>query len=528
MQKPHLSLVEALHNPACYDHPVERVELVETHISWVFLAGDFAYKLKKPVDFGFLDFSTLAKRRHFCHEEVRLNRRFAPQLYLDVIRIGGTADTPQLGGCPAFDYLVKMRRFPRQAELDLMLQQQRLTPYQMGQFADYLARIHQQLPIARQPSRFGSPAAICAPMLENFTQLRPLLATSAAEKQLNELESWSQTAFESLRPLLEQRKQQGHIRECHGDVHLANMAWLDERPVLFDCIEFNENFRWIDVLNDIAFLLMDLDDRGAAHLGWHFLNRYLQQTGDYRGLALLNFYKLYRALVRAKVIYLRLAQAGLSDTDREVEIGLAQSYLDLATGYSRPQPPVLLITHGFSGSGKTHFINQFAPQYAAVCIHSDIERKRLYGLNATAGSGSAVDAGIYTEPASQKTYQRLEELATIILKSGFSVIVDATFLKQQQRRRMQQLAIGLDSALIILDFPLEPDELIRRVEQRRRLPEQISEATVAVLQNQLKQAQPLTPQEQQKTIIVHPDSTPAAVARVVQKLQARGRESAVR
>lgn len=517
MKKTLATLVEALHNPACYDHPADRVKLIETHISWVFLAGNYAYKLKKPVNFGFLDFSTLRKRRHFCQEELRLNRRFAPQLYLDLVSIGGSAEKPVFGGSPTIDYMVKMKRFSRQDELDLMLTQGRLTAEQIEQFADYLAHSHKLAPQLDRQTEFGSPNAINTPVQDNFLQLRPLLPEPAKQNQLSELESWSQATFDKLRNLMQQRKQQGFIRECHGDVHLANMLWHDEQPLLFDCIEFNDNFRCIDVVSDYAFLLMDLDDRGAASFGWRFLNSYLRKTGDYQGLPLLNYYKSYRAMVRAKVNYLRLSQAGLQAAERKIDSKLAQSYLDLASRYSRPRKTPLIICHGFSGAGKSTFINRLAPLYGAVSLHSDIERKRLHGLDATETSQSGVARGIYSEQASRKTYLRLQESAEIILESGLPVIVDATFLRQRQRDQMQQLAARLNVPFRILDFPLSEKELYNRVERRSKQPGQVSEATAAVLHKQMEQSQPLTPGEKRNVLKVHPDSLPEVIAAQLDK-----------
>ena len=515
MQNFHTLLVKRLHNPACYDHPVNQVHLVETHISWVFLAGNFVYKLKKPVNFGFLDFSTLSKRHHYCLEELRLNQRFASELYLDVVSIGGSPEKPVVGGTPAIDYLVKMKRFSRQNELDLLLQQNQLTPYMIEQFAEYLADLHQQAPRINSNQSFGSLESVQSPVQENFDQIRPLLPDPVHQQQLTELESWSQSSFDKLRNLMLQRKGEGFIRECHGDVHLANMLWLNEQPVLFDCIEFNDNFRCIDVINDCAFLLMDLDDRGAESLSWQFLNRYLHQTGDYQALPLLNYYKSYRALVRAKVICLRLNQPGLSDIERKLDNGLLQSYLDLAGSYSQSKKAPLIISHGFSGSGKSTFINQLVPLYGAVSILSDIERKRIHGLEATAQSNSEVDAGMYTEQASQQVYNRILSLSETLLKSGFPVIVDATFLRLQQRRQMQQLASRLESPFIILDFPLKKEELLRRVASRSRQSGQVSEATSEVLNKQWEQEPPLTTLENQACIKVHPDSSPEFIVDLI-------------
>ena len=385
------TLTAKMLEPDFYPHPVAQVELIETHISLVFLAGDYAYKLKKPLNLGFLDYSNLEKRQHCCLEELRLNRRFSSQLYLGVCQIGGPPDDLRLGGTPAVDYLVQMRRFPCQAQLDRLLEAGGLGSEQLESFADLLADFHSQAAVAAAGSDFGSPAAVLAPVAENFTQMAPLLGDDASRKLLLELQNWSETAGQRLQPILQERKETDCIRECHGDLHLANMVWWQQRPLLFDCIEFNPNLRWIDPISEVAFLIMDLDDRGEPLLAWAFLNRYLQQCGDYQGLHLFTFYKVYRALVRAKVACLRLQQPGLDAEEESKDRDLVHSYLELASSYLNPPAPRLLICHGLSGSGKTSFITRLAPHCGAIRIHSDVERKRLAGLTATAASGSPPD-----------------------------------------------------------------------------------------------------------------------------------------
>lgn len=514
------ALIKALHEPGFYDHPVDRVEFAETHASWVFLAGEFAYKLKKPLDLGFLDFSTLERRRHFCHEELRLNRRFAPQLYLEVVSIGVAGGRPKLKTEPACDYAVKMKRFPARQQLDRMQEEGRLTPEHLERFATLIAHLHRQAPVAGPAQDFGSPESVIAPIRQNFVQIKPLLPSDMQER-LARLERWSLAAGRQLRSCLRHRKQQGFIRECHGDVHLRNMAWFNDAPLLFDCIEFNENLRWIDLVNDIAFLVMDLDDRGEAGLGWRFLNSYLQESGDYQGVRLLNFYKVYRAMVRAKVTCLRLSQDDLSAAERAEDQRLAQSYLALAESYTTARPPLLIMTHGLSGSGKTTFIKRLAPCWGALCIHSDVERKRLHHLQDTASSHSPVGAGLYSKEASTATYRRLQELANLLLAAGFSTIVDATFIRKESRESMRRLAEKQQVPLVILDFPLAMEELEHRVRQRVRQPAQISEATPEILAFQRTHAEPLSRAEQKKAIRVLPDADVAIVAEQLAGLQSR-------
>ncbi len=504
-------LIQAMQQPAFYDHPVARVERIETHISWVFLAGDFAYKIKKPVNFGFLDFSSLAKRQHFCQEELRLNRRFAPQLYLAVKTIGGDPAAPALNAQPPLEYAVKMQRFPQAAQLDRLLAAGLLQSRQVESFATYIAERHQAAPIAERSRDFGSPRAVIEPTAVNFAQIRPLLPTAELQ-QLEKLEQWSRKTALQLEPLFQQRKAAGFIRECHGDVHLANMAWLDEQPLLFDCIEFNENLRWIDVISDIAFLVMDLDDRGKAQLGRRFLNRYLQESGDYQGLPLLRFYQAYRAMVRAKVTCLRLAQPGLNAAEHAQDLALYHSYLALADRYTATPAKALIITHGLSGSGKSSFARELADHCGAIHLQSDRERKRLHGLAATAVSHSPLDGGIYTDRANRATYERLRSLAEIGLAADYPVIVDATFLQKKQRNLLRRLAAEQQVPLLILDFPVPEKELQRRLRQRAATGDDPSEGTLQVLVRQLTLQQPLSQTEQQQTLIVAPASTATELA----------------
>lgn len=499
-------------NPEFYDHPVTAVELIETHISWIFLAGEFAYKVKKPVNLGFLDFSTLQKRQYFCNEELRLNRRIAPQFYLAVVTIGGDRDSPELNGVPVFEYAVKMKRFPQEHQLDRMLAAGGLTVAHLDKFAAYIAAIHQRIAAAAADTPYGTPQAVMAPVIQNFRQIKSLASDKEMLSQLDRLESWSFSAYEQLKDVLRQRKAAGFIRECHGDIHLGNMAWYNEEPLLFDCIEFSDNLHWIDTVNDIAFLLMDLEDRGEEVLAGYFLNAYLRASGDYAATALLRFYKVYRALVRAKVIALRLSQSGLPPAERAADHKLLLSYLDLASSYVAKPRPVLMITHGLSGSGKSFFAGRLAPLCAAVTLHSDVERKRLFNVPLYAGSQSSVAGGIYSAEAGAKTYDRLCELAAIQLAAGISVIIDATFTGRDKRYQARALAEKYQVPFFMLDFPLGEEELKRRLVARSKPGESVSEATTEVLDYQRAHEDPLSQDETLNVLRVFPETQPMAIA----------------
>ncbi|MCW8827895.1 MAG: AAA family ATPase [Gammaproteobacteria bacterium] len=487
-------LIQSLLDPAAYPHPAERCELIETHISWVILAGDYVYKIKKPFDLGFLDFSTLEKRRFYCDEELRLNRRLAPAIYLDTVAIGGTPRHPELGAqTKVIEYAVKMRRFPQQAQLDRMLARGQLEKRHIDAFARMAAAFHQRVAMADAQSEFGTPAQVWQPVAENFSQIREHAGTAANETQLAGLEQWSRQRFERLTPLLKQRKENGFIRECHGDMHLRNLAWIGDEPLAFDGIEFNPALRWIDVISEVAFLVMDLQARKQPQLAQRFLNNYLEISGDYEALQLLPFYLVYRALVRAKVAAIRSAQAGLEANGREEARQEFAAYLALAEGYTRPGRPAVIIARGMSASGKTTLTGPLLERLEAIRLRSDVERKRLFGLQAETDGRAAPGEGIYSSAASERTYDRLAQLAQKVLVAGYPVIIDAVCQHHAQRQCFTRLARERGIACLIVEFTATPNELRRRIVSRKK---GASDADLAVLEHQLAGWQPLTAAEQ--------------------------------
>ena len=491
-----MSLIEALQNPALYDHPVQGFRVMETHISWVLLTGSYAYKIKKPVDLGFLDFSTLERRRHDCEEELRLNRRLAPALYLAVVPITGSAASPVLGGeGRVIEYAVKMREFPQDAQLDRVLDRGELQGEHISRLAQTVSEFHARASVAAAESPFGSAELLWQPVLQNFEQIRPHLDNDEDRELLDKLQAWSEQTHGRLTAVWQTRKRDGFIRECHGDMHLGNMALVDGEVIIFDCLEFNERLRWIDVMSEVAFVTMDLYDRGRPGLAHRFLNDYLQHSGDYEGLRVLRFYQVYRALVRAKVACIRLTQEGISETERAAARTHYRQYLRLAERYTHPIPTPLIITHGLSGSGKTTISDALLESSGAVRVRSDVERKRLFGLSAEARSGSGVATGLYSPDATARAYERLAALARTIITAGFPAIVDAAFLQHQQREQFRDLAERLQVPFVIFHCSTSPERLRRRVQQRTSQGHDASEANLQVLEHQLLTQDPLRADE---------------------------------
>ena len=471
-------LVAALLDPHCYPHAAKSVRLFETHISWVLLAGRHAYKIKKALDLGFLDYTTLRARQHYCDEEIRLNRRLAPQLYLETVAIGGSPRHPVFGSTHRpVESAVKMRRFPPSRQLDRLLARGRLEAAHFDRLAATLAHFHASLPTATDTA-CGTAASIRSAALQNFEQLQALLPQSAPLRALlTETRRNCECSADALAPFFEQRRTRGYVRECHGDLHLGNIVLLGDEPVPFDGIEFSPELRWIDVISDIAFLYMDLLYRGQFAFAARLLNGWLERTGDYTGLAGLPFYCAYRAMVRAKVGAIRAQQQGLSAAARKRETLACRKHIELARDCLTPRHPALLITHGLPGSGKTTFSQAALEALGAIRIRSDVERKRLFGLAAHADSGGS----IYGRDATQRTYAHLLQLARGLLLAGFPVIVDAAFLQREERMQFRELAQELKLPFAIASLQARDDTLRARVAARQSRGDDASEAGLEVL-----------------------------------------------
>ena len=498
--------------------------VIETHISWVLLIGDYAYKIKKAVDLGFLDYLELSSREHFCAEELRLNRRTAPGLYLEVVGIGGSASAPQLGAQPAIEYAVKMRRFADDALLDARLRQGEVTAAHIDALASAVAHFHQRAAVVDARTTYGSAATIRAAAMQNFGQMRALLTDATDLQRIATLEQSTMREWEGCAPLFVLRREQGRVRECHGDLHLGNIALIGDAPptrywrsqpfagggalqslphrratphrvatapVPFDCIEFSPALRWIDVLDEIAFTMMDLLHHGRADMAWRFLNAYLETSGDYAGVGVLRFYLGYRAAVRAKVAAMRASQS--AGRDRTQHLQACRAHLELGLRCLSARRSAMIITNGLPGSGKTTFAQYVVEQAGALRIRSDVERKRQFGLDALQDSRK-LDVDIYSKDATAQTYGRLLELARAVLEAGYTVVVDAAFLRADERGQFHALARACGVEFVIASLHADDNTLRTRLRARSH---DASEADAAVLQKLQAVQQPLNARERQ-------------------------------
>ncbi|HET8637274.1 MAG TPA: AAA family ATPase [Acidobacteriaceae bacterium] len=496
----HRRRADALQYPRAWPDPVDSVELIETHISTVLLGGDYAYKLKKPVNLGFVDFTRLDQRHYYCTEELRLNRRLAPRVYLDVVAVTEDAAGPRFGDAArVVDWAVKMRRFPQSALLGKRAQNKVLEPDLIERLAAMLAGFHAGAPVATDS--YGAPERITRRALENFEALAHTFTTEEQEARLQRLYSWTQEAAQRLAPVFEQRRRQGHVRECHGDLHLDNIILWEGELAAFDCIEFAPDLRWIDTANDIAFTIMDLHFHAQPAAAHHLLNAYLENSGDYDALALIPFYSVYRALVRAKIDALLLEEHTAPET-RRTTMARMERYLALAEHLARPAPAALVITYGVSGSGKSTAAQALVQRLGCIRLRSDVERRRLMGLGKHAPTGSTLDGGAYTREQTRQTYARLHMLAGHVLAAGFVSVVDATFLDQAQRRCFADLAKERNAKFVILDLETSPAQLRARLVQRRAAGRDVSEADLEVLEQQLQRREPLDASERKHAITV--------------------------
>jgi len=462
-----LPWLAALEDPATYPHPVRAIEIIHTHLSVVALTGDFAYKLKKPVDYGFVDFTTLAKRRAACEAELRLNRRAAAELYLDVVPLVRTAAGWRVGvEGEAEEWAVCMRQFDPSARLDRVAAREGLSDDLLDRLADRAADLHERAPVASMTMAASYPERLAAAITGNF-------AACPADARAARLRAAFDARLERHAVLLADRAVAGRVRDCHGDLHLANLCLWQGEPVPFDCIEFNDAFRQIDVLSDFAFLYMDLVARGLPSAAWRVLNHYLEATGDYAGLPAFPLFVAYRAQVRAKIAHLTAGAPGVPAATRAAHEAEGARYLDFAETALATPPGSLCLMVGLPGSGKSTIALRIACTEGGVRVRSDRERKRLHALYPA--------RPLYGDALGAHTYRHLLACARSIVAGGFVAILDATYLRRDYRRPVRELAAELGVALRIVHCDAPLTALRARVGERAAAGSDVSDADEAVL-----------------------------------------------
>jgi aminoglycoside phosphotransferase family enzyme/predicted kinase len=484
-----------------YEHATTGIALVETHISWVILTGTYAYKIKKALTLEFLDFGTLARRRHFCEEELRLNRQWAPQIYLDVVPISLVDGGVRVGDdSNVVEYALKMMQFMPGARLDLQLKHDKLTVEDVKDLAVTIADYHGRVRRIDFTNEREAFELVRSPVVENFPYVRQVLDDAA----VNRIDYWSSKRLVRLRPLLVARHRDGFVRECHGDLHLSNLARLKSGIVPFDCIEFNPGLRNIDVISDFAFLAMDLVFRGRQDLAYTLINRYLERTGDFEGMELFGLYFVYHCMIRAKVAAIRYGERS-EGSDRQKDLDEVTRYCKVALDWIDKPRPRLFAMHGYSGSGKTWASYHLLQELPAIRLRSDIERKRLFGLDETQPTDSAIGEGVYSEQGSSRVYRKLNALAENLIAWGYNVILDATFLSRRERDQAVSTAHAAGVPIVFVHTEAGSAVVRSRVKHRAIVANVVSEADAEVLAHQEEFGETLTAAELERTVHIRTD-----------------------
>ena len=484
----------SLMTPAAYPHPVREIRHLATHISDVFLTGPFAYKIKKPVDLKFLDFSTLEKRRYFCEREVSLNRRLAPEIYLGVVPITQEGEIFRIEGKgETVEYAVKMVQFGQEGLLDAMAERGELTREPILELASQVARFHRSA--ERADDAFGTPKAIGENVLRNFEQTAKHQGSVVSPERFSRLKEYSENFLIQKAFQFQERIERGAIRVCHGDLHLQNICLDRGRLVIFDCIEFNDALNHIDVVNEIAFLLMDLDHRGLSALGNRFINAYLEKTQDYDGLSMLDFYLIYRACVRAKVACILSEDPDITEVEMAAARERASSYFELAEGYLADRRPGLILMAGVSGSGKSTVAADVAEPLGAVMIRSDAVRKSLAGPRPETRTATDYGRGIYTPEVTERTYDGLLERAESVIASGRWATLDATYAQKRHRLAVRSWAEKQSVPFVILHCKAPRSVLEARLSRRSAEGRDLSDADIEIMRRQLSAFEPFGPEE---------------------------------
>lgn len=473
------ALIQGLLREEAYRHEARDIQLHETHGAWVVLAGPYAYKLKKPVDFGFFDFSTPELRAADAEAEVRLNRRLAPSIYLGIVDIVERDGEIKVGGPGRLiERAVWMHRLPAGGMLSAELQRDSVRPSLVRRIARVMARFHATAATGPGVDEHGGHDTLTANWDENFSQCEPYVDQSVPAAEFRLIRAYVTETLRTRRALFERRVKSGRIRDGHGDLHARSICIDGRNLVIFDCIEFADRYRCADVAAEVAFLAMDLDHYGRPDLGWAFVDEYVRRSGDRELLELLDFYKCYRAVVRGKVLSLRLAEADLAPDKTAAVIAEARAYFDLATVYAGGIPrPLLVATCGLPGSGKTSLAQALAHRLGMLLISTDVVRKRRAGLHPTTRAGAAFGTGLYDARTTRATYAALRRGAALWLRRGVSVILDGTFSHPTQRGAVRRLAARAGAGFLIAQTSVADDIVSARIRARESDPTRASDAT---------------------------------------------------
>ena len=465
----HTQLVAAMSEPSFYDHPVDEVRFLQTHISSVFLTGEFAYKLKKPVNFGFLDFSTVELRKLYCHAEVELNSRLAPSVYLRAVPVTFDGERVALdGGGEIVDWVVVMRELDENLLGNEVLARGELNESHMDALVEELVPFYRDAATGEGIDQYGTVEAVKFNTDENFSQTKDYAGKLLSTERYKHIRRWTNNFYEENEELFERRIAEGRIRESHGDLHLRNV-FFQEPPIIFDCIEFNERLRCGDIAVDLAFMAMDLDYNGRSDLAQHFIDRYVEASGDTDLIRLLDFYKCYRAYVRGKIACFTSSDPALDNGAKRAQRNLARRYFGLAYTYAGgAERPSLVVLYGLMGSGKTNVARYLRERFGWHMLSTDAVRKQISGVGENTRVYVPYNEGLYSPEMNLKTYDEVCTRAENLLMAGFNVVVDGAFKRQSERLPVIEAARRTNARLIFIQTVCDADEQRRRLEKRQQ------------------------------------------------------------
>ncbi len=491
-----------LMDPSTYPNRPQDVKLIQTHLSWVFLAGDVVYKVKKPVDFGFLDFTTLEKRRFFCSEEIRLNRRLCPEIYLDVVPIGKDKGHYRVEAPgEAVEWAVKMKRMPDDGLMSALIKRDEIEKRDIENICEILVPFYQRAKAPEDKLWLGGIDVVRENCVENFTQTEDFAGKVFPRETFEEIRRFTLSFLEKEEALFEQRQKGGWVVEGHGDLYSANICFdrKQDKIYIFDCIEFNERFRYGDVVADVSFLSMDLDFLGLCDLSAYFIELFRQKSGDNELLRLLDFYRCYRAYVRGKIGCFTWASPEVDEKTRNLSLEMAKRYFQLALRYAGgvKERPTLFVFMGLSGTGKSTIARAFAKKRDMEVFNSDYVRKEyVSGIPAEEKRLEPFGKGIYSKEFTKKTYRALSRLAGERLVLGKSVILDATYIDPEKRKRVRELAGSCGANLVFIHCTCPEEVALERMKRRLKASGEVSDGRQEIYQKQ-------------KTIFVPPDGSEA-------------------
>jgi aminoglycoside phosphotransferase family enzyme/predicted kinase len=496
-------LFDYLKNPKFFGPDVSSVQVLQTHISYVALTGTYAYKVKKPVNFGFLDFSTLDKRKYYCEEELRLNRRLSPEIYLDVLPITQRGDTLELNGDGTIvEYTLKMKEFPQKYIMTNMLQKGKITEETIDRLCAILVNFYATQDRSEELTKYGEIEAVKQNIDENFEQTKPMIDITVPKEIYMFVKDAAARFFEQKKDVFEQRMKDGRIAGCHGDLHSGNIVVAPHAIHIFDCIEFNDRFRFCDVASDIAFLAMDLDYVNHPYLSSYMIQQYVEKSGDTTINSVLNFYKSYRAFVRGKIHGFQLNDPHIDSKTKNSIVDAAKKYFDLSQYYAalfsntllHQKKPVLFLVCGLSGTGKSTIARKIGVDYGATQLNTDVVRKELAGINQFERHYDEFNTGLYDPKKIDDTYEQVMKRAATVLKNGGNTVLDATFQKRNYRDMALKTAKEHHASLIMVQCVC-PDAVVKKRLEARAQKKSISDGRWEIYLRQKTTFEPFISQD---------------------------------